>query len=1003
MNETKISNDNSRDNYELHRNLFSNQIFKPTKESYDENGVLNEKQIKFQSDENGFLFSDGKIELEKNYLSDNEFGFGDAVEFIKQLENNSWQINAKINFDKVWNNIKSFFGFENENQNDEQKKLEVIFGEIANALKQNNVSKKFEEIRIKAKKLDDALNKGIKSTDRETLIKTSLEIKKYYFEFESSIKEILDLSKKIICQEKYLSDERLNNIKEKYGSGTENYITIESIFKMVKQIISRWDPEKLGYEKMELLESYGDMLEELLNLLEPDDIKTLSSRKDLINDIKQIISNDFIQILDELKNVNEGSIHSFFVANNLKNVDIRVEAFDSLYKILSDLESMVDNENLFYKIIDDEISEIETYLNEISKAKKHENQLGETSDQTLMTEYDSLNDKYQKESKFLSDIKDIYRAYKYIDVIIVNKASQNILLFKTNHNYYFWFWSHSGLFLIGHLFKFIAWIMTKFSRNLESDYKRYKMSLDKIKFLSEKNDSDIKSEDEFNDLCNKIFKNKNEVNALTQNFVIDDNKDYEKLAESLFDEIKNKFAQYDPNFNVDKNSLDSMVTNFSDQVAKDKEELQQLRSKIENQKNKIEPNQNPEDKIDFIEQDKSEKLSDIRKMRLRIKQLNVPYKILSALESQARNLEANRFVFSTLILKLLGIPPEKIEGKSVNMLLKMQDETSSKPSDIATLYFSKDKLNKIKKEQSENAKSGAFSTVFKDKDKILKPGKMRIICGSEEDKYDEISRLNCFKKNSLVLVDTAVKGNVAYEVAKLFGLDCIVSTSIAISDDNHISVMEDALKDGRVFRDECGENEINRINQLLKDPENAYKLFCSASELNFLDVLLLQGDRHNDNFSYNAVSVCGIDNDLMMPTKSSPIIRALNNSAVGQDSILCLAMIKISVIPEELYNKINSISSDDLRIILNLFYIDDDHGSEKVEFAIERFEKIKQFIKDGNITVVNEFNYEVAHKISRQNKMGKKLIKDALLVYICENFIPEIMPNYNSQINDASR
>ena len=407
MNETKISNDNSRDNYELHRNLFSNQIFKPTKESYDENGVLNEKQIKFQSDENGFLFSDGKIELEKNYLSDNEFGFGDAVEFIKQLENNSWQINAKINFDKVWNNIKSFFGFENENQNDEQKKLEVIFGEIANALKQNNVSKKFEEIRIKAKKLDDALNKGIKSTDRETLIKTSLEIKKYYFEFESSIKEILDLSKKIICQEKYLSDERLNNIKEKYGSGTENYITIESIFKMVKQIISRWDPEKLGYEKMELLESYGDMLEELLNLLEPDDIKTLSSRKDLINDIKQIISNDFIQILDELKNVNEGSIHSFFVANNLKNVDIRVEAFDSLYKILSDLESMVDNENLFYKIIDDEISEIETYLNEISKAKKHENQLGETSDQTLMTEYDSLNDKYQKESKFLSDIKDI--------------------------------------------------------------------------------------------------------------------------------------------------------------------------------------------------------------------------------------------------------------------------------------------------------------------------------------------------------------------------------------------------------------------------------------------------------------------------------------------------------------------------------------------------------------------------------------------------------------------
>ena len=48
------------------------------------------------------------------------------------------------------------------------------------------------------------------------------------------------------------------------------------------------------------------------------------------------------------------------------------------------------------------------------------------------------------------------------------------------------------------------------------------------------------------------------------------------------------------------------------------------------------------------------------------------------------------------------------------------------------------------------------------------------------------------------MVDTAVKGNLAYEIAKLFGFDCIIPTSIAISDDNHISVMEDALKDGRV-------------------------------------------------------------------------------------------------------------------------------------------------------------------------------------------------------------
>lgn len=104
-------------------------------------------------------------------MSDNEVSFGEAVEFVKQLENNSLEINLKINFEQVWSNIKSFFGFGNENQDDEQKKLEAVFGNIADDLKQNNMSKKFDDLRIKAKKLDDALNQPIEITDRKNLIR----------------------------------------------------------------------------------------------------------------------------------------------------------------------------------------------------------------------------------------------------------------------------------------------------------------------------------------------------------------------------------------------------------------------------------------------------------------------------------------------------------------------------------------------------------------------------------------------------------------------------------------------------------------------------------------------------------------------------------------------------------------------------------------------------------------------------------------------------------------
>lgn len=118
-----------------------------------------------------------------------------------------------------------------------------------------------------------------------------------------------------------------------------------------------------------------------------------------------------------------------------------------------------------------------------------------------------------------------------------------------------------------------------------------------------------------------------------------------------------------------------------------------------------------------------------------------------------------------------------------------------------------------------------------------------MICGSNDTKTEkkEASRLNCFKKNSSVFVDTAVKGNVAYEVAKLFDLSCIVSTSIAIPDDNHISVMEDAHKNGRVFWGEI-ENNNNEINYQQKNkrlsakkPQNAYKLSCSELDSDDMD------------------------------------------------------------------------------------------------------------------------------------------------------------------------
>ena len=1178
MNEIKINNNNSEDNYELYRNLFSNQIFKPTDESYDKNGLLNEKQIKFQSDKNGFLFSDGKTDLEKNYLSDDEFNFGEAVDFIKQIENNSWKINLKINFDKAWSDIKSFFGFENENQNDEQKRLEIVFGNIANNLKKNGMSTKFDELKVKAKKLDDALNKKIESNNRENLIKISLEIKKCYFEFESSVKETLNVTKKIICQENHLSDERLKIINERYRYGTKNYMIIENAFAMVKEIGSRYFSEYRGDNQ------YFDWFEKLLDLLVYGDIKEFSSLKDLIGEIKKIVlragtelydnfnsyiycankineirtllpseqnlsKKDLIKITDSIEilarklkvldkcklslneirnllskqNIHETKNKQIFtdlenvlkeceknnkqrtcdfvgfqlgeekLANQTNKTDemykflskeygdkqkcsveswnrqLRrghlinkakeknltandwIKACDILYETLSDLESMTDNENLFYEIIDDIIADLETSLNKydtnlIKKAEKYKNSLDQIPNKKINeyknicnkcenlthqlsnlksqklennSKYNQLNNKYQNETKLLSDIEDIYQAYKYALSVVfsneINQANTNISKFKTNHSCFLWLISHSRLFLIGYLFRFIAWIILKGSGNLEADYNNYQASFDKVQSLQyEKKISNQNrpiSENEFNNLCKKIFnaKKENEIDTSNKNFVLNENTDYNILSKCLLKEINNKFTQNNLKFTVDENSIENVINDFSNTVKKDEQdlsslvvdigpsninkqirdteiEINSLNTKKENIEKEI------KEKIKFVQPNEVGQLIDINRKRLQLKQLQAPYKIINALENQAKILEANRTIISTLTSKLLDVPAEKIKDKSVDTLLKIQDKKSSETAIIETSYFSKDKLNKIKEEQSGSNERGVFNTIFKHRDKILKPGKMHMICKSEEDKYNEISRLNCFKKNSFVLVDTAVKGNLAYEVAKLFDFDCIVSTQIGISDDNHISVMEDALKDGRIFHGKSKPDAINQINKSMQNPDNAYKLFCSASELNFLDVLLLQTDRHDENFSYNDVGVRGIDNEFIMPTKLGPLMKKLNESVHGQNSILQLAMIKIPVIPKELSEKIMSVKNEDLRIVLNPFFIDDYQGCEKVDFAIERFMEIKKFIEDGNIQVVDKFDSKVMTRITEQKKLGSFLKgQEPLLQYTYHNFIPTIM------------
>ena len=1149
--------------------------------------------MKFQSDENVFLFSDGKTELEKNNLSDNETSFGEAVDFVEQLENDSLKINVKINFEQVWSNIKSFFGFKNANQNDEQKRLQIMFGYLADKLKKNNMSKKFDELRIKAKKLDDALNQKIEIADRQNVIRISLEIKKCYFEFESSVKETLNVAKKIICQEEYLSDERLRMIKEKYCYGTKNYMVIENAFAMVKKIGGRYFYEYRGDNQ------YFDWFEELLNLLVHGNIKELSSLKDLIGEIKKIVlragtelydhfnsyiycankikeirtlilfkqnlsKEDLIQMTDSIEilarkleclddfkssldsirnslskeNISQEENKNIFTylenilnecekkINNIPNTydfikfpfdedklanqpnktseilgflskeynkheksnDISfdremrgnrlisiareknltandwIKACDILYKMLSDLESMTDNENLFYEMIDSSIVDLETSLNKydinlIKKAEEHKEELQKISNdkivnsyQKIYSEYESLvqqlsnlklqkqenelkhnqlDNKYQNETRLLSDITDIYKTYKYALLIgfsnEIKQAKNYILQFKTNHSCFLWLISHAGSFLIGHLFRFIAWIMRKCSHNLKLDYVGYQNSSTTINNLSQNNikstSNDIISEDEFNNLCKKIFnaKKENEIDASNENFVLNENTDYNALSERLLKEINNKLAQENLKLTVDRDSIENVINDFFNTVKKDEQDLKNLtdnidKSGIDKKINELEikiNNLNAEKeniekdikgKITFAQPNEVEQLLDINEKRLQLKRFQAPHKIINGLESQARILEANGLMISILTSKLLDIPPEKIKNRSADMLLKIQNETSHEIAFIETPYFSKDKLNKIEREQSENNEHGAFNTVFKHRDKILKPGKMRMICKNKDDKYSEISRFHYFKKNSLVLVDTAVKGNLAYEVAKLFDLNCIIQTSIAISDDNHISVMEDALKDGRVFHGKCKPDEIIQISKSIENPENAYKLFCSASELNFLDVLLLQTDRHDGNFSYNDTNVRGIDNEFIMPTESSPIMAELNNSVQGQDSILYLAMVKIPVIPKELSEKIMSIRSEYLRIVLNLFFIEDYQGHEKVEFAIKRFEMIKMFIKNRNINVVDKFDSKVMKRIAEQEKLGSLLKKqEPLLQYTYHNFIPTIMKDCKTKQRQSEK
>ena len=375
--------------------------------------------------------------------------------------------------------------------------------------------------------------------------------------------------------------------------------------------------------------------------------------------------------------------------------------------------------------------------------------------------------------------------------------------------------------------------------------------------------------------------------------------------------------------------------------------------------------------------------SNIKKLNDKIKKLKALYTIIKALKQQAGLLDANKYIFGTLNSKLLEATKngEELKGKSVSELLFGADAI------IKTNYISKDDLQKIKDQQTDEDKEnhGAVNTVLRYDDKFLKEGEIFKSFGAQEKRVLQLAGMGYYKPNCEVLIDEANHNNIVNEIAVFLGFDVIIGSDIVVSDGNiDILMMDDASKNPPRSSGKISPTQ-ELTNKLKNDKDILQMLWDSASALAFLDIVMNQLDRNPGNYFYG-YTICGIDNDYFAPVsdfykklyqrnfgKINEIRQQTENIEYDESNIVEKKKKKMPVISETLKKKILNIDRNQFELQLNSLFMNDVNRKDKVQGIINRFNKLRDLIENGTIEVCKEINNDIISKIEAHNAIVAKL------------------------------
>lgn len=194
-----------------------------------------------------------------------------------------------------------------------------------------------------------------------------------------------------------------------------------------------------------------------------------------------------------------------------------------------------------------------------------------------------------------------------------------------------------------------------------------------------------------------------------------------------------------------------------------------------------------------------------------------------------------------------------------------------------------------------------------------------------------------------VLVNTAFRANISYELASMLGFNAIVKTQTGVSPKDYISIMDKI--NGKSFFDYFVPQEGVTI-EVTKD------YIESVMELMVIDYLLDQSDRHSNNyfFDYVTKTVVGIDNDFILATseQQKEKLDKYNNLPT-----------KLPVVTERIKESILNFDDKDFEGLLNFSLVD---KKSAIDRAKKRLAGLKTYVQTVEVLDINENRDKIVSK-----------------------------------------